>query len=88
MAHIYNPNQCGLVFGAMFGGVHLVWSLLIALGLAQPLMDFIFVLHRIKPVYVVMPFSFAHAIGLVIVTGLLGYVIGYVSTIIWNKLQK
>lgn len=36
------PNKAGLELGALFGGWHLLWSLLVALGVAQQLIDFIF----------------------------------------------
>jgi hypothetical protein len=45
------------VLGAMLGSWHLLWSLLVALGVAQPLIDFLFWIHFIKPVYVIEPFA-------------------------------
>ncbi len=83
-----SSHQAGLAFGGFLGLVHLVWSLLVAIGLAQPIIDFIFNLHMIQPPYKVMAFSITTAVGLVVVTSLIGYVIGYVLSTIWNKVQK
>ncbi len=79
-------HKVGLVFGAFFGIVHLIWSLMIALGLAQGFMDFIFKLHMITPVYVIAPFSMTAALTLIIVTAIIGYIFGCVAAWLWNKL--
>ncbi len=84
----HSSHQVGLAFGGFLGLWHLVWSLLVAIGLAQPLLDFIFSLHMIQPPYKVMPFSITTAVGLIIVTSLIGYVVGYVLSLIWNAVQK
>lgn len=88
MVHKLQPHETGLTLGTVIGVVHLLWSLLIAGGFAQPLLDFVFMLHRIKPVYQILPFDFLLAIGLVLITACIGYVIGYVFATIWNNLQK
>jgi hypothetical protein len=88
MSQHLNPNQLGLAFGGFLGLWHLAWSVLVALGLAQPFIDLVFRLHMIQPPYTVMPFSLAMTVGLIVLTFVLGYVMGYALGWIWNMVQK
>ena len=83
-----NIGKAGLVLGAVIGGWHLCWSMLVALQLAQPVIDFVFWMHFIKPIYVIEPFEIVRAAILVIVTAGVGFVIGSVFALIWNALHK
>ena len=46
-----SPHKVGLVSDALISGWHFVWSLFVGIGSAQPILDFIFWAHMIKPVY-------------------------------------
>lgn len=83
-----NLNKVGLVIGALIGGWHLLWSLLVLIGWAQPLMDFVFRAHMIKPIYVVKPFDPLAAVTLVVITAVIGYGFGFVGALIWNRLHR
>jgi len=83
-----NPNKAGLAVGALYGAWHLTWSLLVALGLAQPLIDFLFWIHFIKPVFVIEPFEIVRAAILIVVTAGIGYLIGVVFALVWNRLHR
>ena len=83
-----NPIKVGLAIGAFAGLVHLGWSALVALNLGQGLMDFIFNLHMINPLYTVEPFSLGIAASLVVVAAVMGFVIGSGFAIIWNRLHR
>ena len=87
-AHMPNPNKAGLVVAALIGGWHLVWAALVAAGWAQPLIDFIFWAHMIRPVYVIGPFNAVAAGALLLTTFCLGYVFGFVGGSLWNKLHR
>jgi hypothetical protein len=80
--------RTGVALAALLGGWHFVWSGLVALGLAQPLIDFIFRIHFIKPLYVIEPFAFARAVILVLITGGIGLASGSAFALIWNALHK
>ena len=82
-----NPNRIGLVFGALIGGWHLLWAVLVLLGCAQPIINFIFWAHMIQPVYVIKPFDPVAAVTLIIITAVIGYIFGLVGAVIWNKLH-
>jgi hypothetical protein len=76
------------VIGALIGSWHFVWSLLVGIGWAQPIIDFIFWAHMIKPVYVVKSFNLAATVTLIAITALIGYMFGFVGGVIWNKLHR
>ncbi len=83
-----NKNKTGLALGLFVGFLHLVWSVLLALGLAEPLINFIENLHSVDNFTMLLPFDLGRSIGLILLTALVGYVVGYVFATIWNKVQK
>ena len=84
----FNPNKTGLVFGTMLGAWHGIWAVVVALGWAQAIIDFVFWIHMIKPVYVIGPFSIWIALMLIAVTGAIGYIGGFVLASLWNWLHR
>lgn len=84
----FSPHKVGIAFGAFLGVFHLAWAALVFAGLGQPLLDFIFNLHMIHPVYQVGPFEWGMAGMLVVITALIGYAFGFVLTVIWNRVHK
>jgi hypothetical protein len=83
-----NPTKVGLVIGALIATWHVLWSLLVGLGWAQPLIDFIFWAHMIQPVYVIKAFDPKAAVILVAITFVSGYAFGFVGALFWNKLHR
>lgn len=83
-----NAKKVGLAFGFFFSGWHLGWIVLILIGFAQPLLDFIFWAHMISNPYQITGFNITQALTLVIITFIFGYLVGWIFSWIWNKLQK
>jgi hypothetical protein len=83
-----NANRAGLVLGALVGGWHIIWSLMVAVGLAQPILDFAFWIHFVKPIYTVAPFEFAIAATLVVTTTIIGYIVGAAFGVLWNAIHS
>ena len=82
------PPSVGLVVGLSLGLLHLVWSLLVMVGWAQGIMDFILSLHFLSNPYVMQTFDVTKALMLVFITFIVGYVVGWVFTVIWNMMLK
>ena len=82
-----SKHKAGLALGLILGLWHLTWSLLVAIGVAQAFIDWIFHLHFIQPPYTIAPFRFGLAAALIAVTAATGYVSGWLLAAIWNSLQ-
>jgi len=83
-----DSNQMGLATGGFVAGIHFLWSLLVALGVAQVLLDWIFSLHFVNNPYRVHPFDLVTCVTLLIVTFIVGYLLGWISTWLWNLTVK
>ncbi len=83
-----NKNKTGLTFGFLISFFHLFWSILVALGVAQALLDFVFNLHMLDVPMTVASFNLAKALGLVIITFIAGYIFGWLMAFFWNKCFK
>jgi hypothetical protein len=83
-----NPLKSGVTLGALLGGYHFCWSLLVALGWAQPLIDFVLWMHFIQPVFVIRPFSLPAAAALIVFTFIVGFVLAFLFAVLWNKLHR
>ena len=81
-------NKVGLVLGLFMGLFHLLWVILVAIGLAQPLMDFVFKIHLMNNPFVINSFDFVLAIELVVFTFVIGYISGVVLAWLFNWLHK
>ncbi len=77
-----------MAVGGTVALIHLGWSLLVMLGWATGLMDFLFSLHFLSNPYVVQVFDLGKALMLVVVTGVFGYVMGWVFAWVWNMVKK
>ena len=79
-----SPAKAAMSVGAVIGLYHLVWVLLVAVGLAKPFMDFVLRLHFIRFDYEMAPFDVGTAAGLVALTFSIGAAFGLVFALVWN----
>ena len=82
------PHKIGLVFGALLGGFHLVWSVLVFFGIAQMMYDYILWAHMVHLPIVIGPFEATAAGTLVVMTAVMGYVAGYIGAMVWNRVHR
>ena len=82
-----NPNYIGLLFGGLMAFFHGVWSLLVMVGFAQAVLDWVFWLHFLSNPIVVSMFEFTRAIMLVAFTFAMGYVAGWIGAYLWNMMH-
>ena len=83
-----NSHKVALAVGSFAALWHLVWSVLILLGWAQPLLNFILSMHSLNNPYVVQSFDLGRSLGLIIVAFVVGYIVGTVFVKIWKSIQK
>jgi hypothetical protein len=83
-----NPLKVGLVFGLFLALGHTLWAALVAAGLAQGLIDFIFWAHFITPPWHLEPFALPRAAILVGVTFGVGLGAGIAGAVLWNVLHR
>lgn len=81
-------NKTALTVGSFMGLMHLLWSVVVALGFAQGLMDFVFSLHFLNNPYTVNNFDVTLAAMLVVMTFVVGFLGGWIFARMWNMMMK
>jgi hypothetical protein len=82
-----NPLKVGFAFGFLLAVWHACWALLVAMGWAQPVLDFILWAHFLKLTVQVQPFDTHQASLLVGATAILGFLMGVIIALAWNALH-
>lgn len=87
MRHI-NPAKAAIAVGTVTGLWHLMWVVIVALGWAKPVLDFILRLHFIRLDVAVAQFAPGTAALLVGITFALGGLFGLLFAVVWNWLGR
>lgn len=83
-----SAHKVGLVLGGMFAIFHVVWAFLVFAGLAKSFLDWILGLHFLNFQYSINSFVLLDALILVIVTGVIGYIMGNICGWLWNLAHR
>jgi hypothetical protein len=67
------PGRVGLGCALLLGGLHLIWVILVSMGLGQVLYDFVLWAHMIHLAITIGPFDPVASIVLVLMTAVLGF---------------
>ena len=85
---ILNPHRVGLVVGVFSGAWQLVWSVLVALGVAQGLTTWILRLNFINVSFGIASFNLLYAVEAILVMTVGGYLAGWFLGYVWNYIQS
>ncbi|MBA3732889.1 hypothetical protein H0W91_00760 [Patescibacteria group bacterium] len=80
-----NTQKAGLTLGVFAGTMHLFWSLMVAFGLAQGYLNFVLKMHFLNNPFTVQAFNISNAILLIVLTSVIGFVVGTILATIYNK---
>ena len=81
-----SPLRAAVSVGTVLGLWHFMWVMLVGIGWAKPVLDFVLQLHFLKVDYTLAPYAEITAAELVFVTFSVGAALGAVFAIIWNWL--
>jgi hypothetical protein len=86
--HKLSGIKTALAVGCLSGVSHLLWSLVVAIGVAQTLLDWVYQVHFLNNPFHVADFNPATAALLVSITFVVGCVIGWFFAFLWNLLHR
>jgi hypothetical protein len=86
--HKLNTNHVGKTVGVFVGLIHLVWVILVGAGVAGRAVNFSLGMHFLSIPFTVLPFSWMGGLVLVVLSSIVGYVVGSVFALIWNKFNN
>lgn len=74
----------GMIGSIIMLSIHLFWCTLVYFGAAQTVIDYLFWIHFIKPVYQIETFDIFIAIYLLITVSCIGFLAGYIFGKVFN----
>ena len=82
-----HPIKVATTIALLMACIHFGWVLLVAFGVAQSLLNFIFWLHFIAPVYTVQPFNWIVAVALVLFASATSFFAALLFVYLWNRIH-
>lgn len=83
-----NPAKAALSVGAVIGLVHILWSILVAAGVARAVMAFVLKMHFVRLDFAIAPFDIVTAAMLIAIAFAIGAAFGLVFALVWNCFAK
>ena len=83
-----SANKVGLTLGTLLALVHIIWAILVRLGFGDNILGGLMRLHFVSFPAAMGPFKIGTAIFLVVLTFIVGYVVGWLFAFIWNYYDK
>ena len=77
-------HRLGLTLGLFMALVHAVLAILVALGIAEPLLKWSLGMHFLSLEVSFQTFSLGPAVVLIIIAFIVGYVFGQILAALWN----
>lgn len=84
----FKANQIGLTVGFSIALLHLIWNVLIYFKVAQVFLNWVYLMHSMNNPFKIMEFNLARALTLIGFTFIVGYIMGFIFTGVWNKMCK
>jgi len=84
MADKINANKLGMTLGVFVAVWHLIWAVLVGVGVAQSMLDWVLPLHFVGLAVPLISFSWLNALILVIAAFIGGYIMGWLFAALWN----
>ncbi len=83
-----NRHRLGLTLGMFAALVHLLLSIFVALGIAEPLVKWSLSMHFLSLGVSFNAFNLGSAVVLVVMAFVMGYIVGHVLAALWNWTGK
>jgi len=82
-----NANKIGLTLGIFFAVLHLIWAILVLVGVAEASINWILPLHFVSLTMGILDFNIVNALILVVMAFIGGYITGWLFAWIRNMLK-
>ena len=79
-----SKNKVGMTVGIYVAVWHALWSLLVGVGVAQEMLDWVLPLHFVGLAVPITAFSWINALILTIAAFIGGYLMGWLFAALWN----
>ena len=84
MVEKINAHKLGMTLGLFVAIWHALWAVLVSIGVAQNVLDWILPMHFFSATFSILDFNLLNAVILVIAAFIGGYIMGWLFAALWN----